>query len=335
MFGEDAGGKGTKFLAELYVLVDEIFHVGARGVGQDTASPQCTGSELHGALKPAHDIPLGKQLRRVAGNIIGFSVGRLGEREVVRDLFVGYGRPQIGVIHGVVARCAAELVVELEGGTDGNAVIPRGRLDPDVFEGTFLPKAAIHGTVERYTACETELIESCFFVEASGQIEDDVFKELLGGGGEIAVVIGQGFPFFSGWPEFFNKAFAEIATAGAGQILPRGIAVINLVPPVCLGLDHFLQGVIVDGIPIGGEAHDFVFVRRPQKAKVVGEGGVENAQGIGVVGLAKSLDVAARTDPGPRYGPLSDIVDGEERRLFEGATKEGAGGMGRVVFHVV
>ncbi len=87
----------------------------------------------------------------------------------------------------------------------------------------------------------------------------------------------------------------------------------------------------VDGLSVGGEAHELVFTGVDLEAGEMGEGRVEQAEGVGESVLVEGLDGVALSHADGGGRPLAHAVDGDDRRLLEGGGEEGAGAVGEVV----
>src|SRR5262249_52805549 len=112
-----------------------------------------------------------------------------------------------------------------------------------------------------------------------------------------------------------SGAVVEIA-----QIEPEGA--------VRLQVDEVIEDQLcVAGLTIGGEAHDLVLARVDLEARVVGEGGIEEADGVREVDLLDGGEAIALAQSHRRGGPLSHAVHGEDHRLLEGGGEERAGRM--------
>ncbi len=92
-----------------------------------------------------------------------------------------------------------------------------------------------------------------------------------------------------------------------------------------------LDDVGVDGLAVGGEAHELVLAGVDLEAREVGEGAVEQAQRVGEAVLEEELDAVALADADRGGGPLAHAVDGDDRRHLEGGGVEGAGRVRDVV----
>jgi hypothetical protein len=101
---------------------------------------------------------------------------------------------------------------------------------------------------------------------------------------------------------------------------------------VLLQVQELLEDPVpVDGLPVGGEAHQLVLPVVDLEAGVIGEGGVEQAQGVWKGELFQELETAPLPDADRRGRPLADPVHREDGRLRERRGVEGARRVGLVV----
>ncbi len=170
-------------------------------------------------------------------------------------------------------------------------------------------------------------------MESIGHGEDGFFEHGLGGCGDVLVMFGDGFDFLAGWAESVDELFGEISTARSGGVVASKPCEIELVGAVA-DADDVSKFVEVFGRAVGGEAHDFVFVAGAKESEVVGDGAVEDAEGVGVVDVELGLDGGALADAAPGGCELADVVDGEDGGGVVGTDEERAGGVGGVVVHV-
>ena len=63
VFFQNARGKRAEFFAKFDPQIDDVPHVCASGVRQQSAIAKCSSSKLHRPLKPSHNIPVNHQIR--------------------------------------------------------------------------------------------------------------------------------------------------------------------------------------------------------------------------------------------------------------------------------
>lgn len=89
--------------------------------------------------------------------------------------------------------------------------------------------------------------------------------------------------------------------------------------------------LLVDGLAVGGQAHQLVFAGVDLEAGEVGEGRIEEAEGVGEAKLLEDLDPVVPADADGAGGPFAHAVEGEDGGGGEGRGEEGAGRVGLVV----
>src|SRR5207244_7780450 len=89
----------------------------------------------------------------------------------------------------------------------------------------------------------------------------------------------------------------------------------------------------VNGRAVGGQPHELVFTAVDLEPAVVGEGGVEESQGVREVKVLLQFELVASPDAPGRSRPLADSVEGEDGRLVERAREERARRMALMVIH--
>jgi hypothetical protein len=113
------------------------------------------------------------------------------------------------------------------------------------------------------------------------------------------------------------------------------VAHVELEGAVVVDVHHLAHDALgVHRLAVGGQPHDLVLGAVDLEAQVVGEGAVEQPQAVGEADLLEQRDVRALADAVGGGGPLTDPVDGEDRRLLEGRGQKGRGGVAHVVLGV-
>src|SRR5262245_9979539 len=87
-------------------------------------------------------------------------------------------------------------------------------------------------------------------------------------------------------------------------------------------------------LAIGSQTHDLVFAGVDLEARIVGEGGIEQAERVGPLKLLVDLDVVPAPDAHRCGCPLADAVDREDGRFLERRRKERARGVRLVMLAV-
>ena len=104
---------------------------------------------------------------------------------------------------------------------------------------------------------------------------------------------------------------------------------------VWLKQDDLAHDVQVLGLAIGGEAHDLVFVAIVGEAKPLGEGGIEDAEGVGEVDAVFDVDFAFDARAPGGGGEVAHAVDGDVDGVLKWGAEVAGGEVGKVVLDVV
>ena len=91
-------------------------------------------------------------------------------------------------------------------------------------------------------------------------------------------------------------------------------------------------GLLGVGVAVGGQPHELVFAAVDLEAAVVGEGRIEQAQGVGKLELPQDGELPAPAEADGGGGPFPHPVHREDGGLGKGRRIEGGGGVGQVVF---
>ncbi len=112
------------------------------------------------------------------------------------------------------------------------------------------------------------------------------------------------------------------------------LEIVHVEPEAAVGL-HVDQAradqLLVDRPAIGGQPHQLVLAAVDLEAAVVGEGRVEQAERVGELDVIEQADAVPLANADRRRAPLAHPVEGDDRRLVEGAGEERAGGMAFMV----
>ncbi len=237
-----------------------------------------------------------------------------------------------GVGSGDGPLVAQHLVPAPEGGPDGAAGVARGGLDPQVVERPLAQQAPVGHAVERHTAGQHRPTLARQARRRAGHAQDDLLGHRLDGPGQVHLPAGE---IRLGRP---GRTAEQLVEAPVGH--PQRGQVPEVLPvdrerAVLVQVDEVLEdGVDEAGLAVGGQAHELVLAGVDPEAAVVGEGGVEQAQGVGEVELADHLDLVAPADADAGGGPLPHAVEGQDGRGLERRREEGRGGVALVVLGV-
>ena len=110
------------------------------------------------------------------------------------DILIAESRPQIAPLHFVFTIvCGPGLVLILVPGTQCStqrpACIAGCRLDPNPFKWSLSEHPSITDTIERDTACQAEIVHSCFTMHRLRQPQHDFFRHFLNRSSQIHLTL--------------------------------------------------------------------------------------------------------------------------------------------------
>src|SRR5262249_51853692 len=189
------GSERPEGLPVLDTLVELVLHFGRARVRQNAAVSQRAGPELRAPLEPSEYVALRQQPGGVGANVVAVCPVRFeaGGPSVERRALGVFrvGDAQVGIAHHKSARPLQDLEMAVVGAADGNAVIARSRLNPDVVESGLVDDPAIADAVEADTARDAQVPGAGRLAQPSGPVE----KHRLG---IVLDLPGQVFPVRQG-----------------------------------------------------------------------------------------------------------------------------------------
>ena len=106
-----------------------------------------------------------------------------------------------------------------------------------------------------------------------------------------------------------------------GHPQPGAVVEIGLIEPespVVLQVHDVVEDQIgILGLAIGRQPHDLVLARIDLEAGVIGEGGIEEAQGMGKMDFLGHFETVSRPLADRRGRPFADPVHGQHHRFLE------------------
>ncbi len=203
------------------------------------------------------------------------------------------------------------------------------RLDPDVLERPLAQQPPVGHAVERHAAGHAQVLRARRSVDRLRHSHDDLLAHHLNGSGQIHLSLCD--PRLG----LARRPAEQLVEGPVRHGEPGEVVEVLLVEPeraVLLQVDQLVQDQIhVLRLAVGRQAHDLVLARVDLEAGVVGEGGVEQPEGIRPMELLVQLDIVASAHAERGRGPLAHPVHGEDRRLLERGGEEGARRVGLVV----
>ena len=331
LVGQDRGREGTETLPELDLHVQRVPHLGVPRIGEDAASPEGTGPELHPALEPSDDVAVGDETRGLPHDVgvREHPVRGPGAVEVPADLRVVVFRPEIRVRPRRTARLLAQGVVDVVGDPHRSAGVAGRGLHEQLLEGCLADHAPVGDAVQGDAAGHAEAGEAGLLVDVAGHAEHDLLAHLLDGGGDVELPLRHPGLRLAGWPP---EEVAEGAVGHGQAVVVGEVLHVELEGAVIVEMDDLLHDPVdVDRLPVGGEAHDLVLGAVDLEPEVVREGAVEQPEAVGEADLLEEGDVVPLAHAEGSGGPLADAVHREDGRLLERRDEEARGGVAHVV----
>jgi hypothetical protein len=191
------------------------------------------------------------------------------------------------------------------------------------------PDLAVGDAVEGDAAGEAEVALARLGREGAGQAQDDLFRDRLDRGGDVHVERReQGFGAAHGLAE--QRLEALVHHGQPGRVVE--IALVEAEAAVGLQVDEGVEDRLREArLAVGREAHQLVLARVHLESGVVGEGRVEEAEGVGEMQFPQHLDAVLAAERGRGGGGFADAVEGEDQRPPERGREERARRMAQVV----
>ncbi len=171
-------------------------------------------------------------------------------------------------------------------------------------------------------------------------MQDRLFEHRLQAGGHVVDLVGVGAAGLArGAEELHQPVGVEAADVGRALVPGHLDALADVAEELGaegeaagrLQVDQLAELVEVAGLAVGRQAHHLALVAVLGEAEPLGDGGVDDAERVGVEDLALDLDVAVA--PAAPHGghEVAKTVQREHRGLVEGRGEEGAGQVSAVV----
>ena len=224
-------------------------------------------------------------------------------------------------------------MVDERGRANGSAVITRGRLDEDLPERRLLADLAIRRAVQRDPSGQAERDLAAAAprgaeapVEVSQHMKERLFQTHLEGGGHILVVRGQLRIGEARRAEGVDVPRREDGADGGGAGFPAhldAMAVVREVVQVQLELPRVRQAedlpelVQAARLPVRGQPHHFPLVPVLAETQILGGGGVENSQAVGILDPVQHLQAIAVAAPDHRTHEVAKAIHRQQGRLLE------------------
>jgi len=321
-------------LAVLDLQVHDRLHARRARVADDRAAAQGARTELHPPLAEADDVLSGQHLRDPrrpvgvrqldGGQVVGVQIGL--------DLVAGEFGAEKGALHAVarfavlagrhLPRLAERVVPVGERRAEGATGVARGRLDEQAVEDAGAQQDAVGDAVERDAAGHAQVALAGELAGVPRQLEDDLLGDLLDRLGQVHLARADR-----------RLGLARRSAEQGGELVVRHHQAVEVAEVVHVEAERavladvhqlFLDDVVVLAFAVRREAHELVLAGVHLEAGEVGEGRVEEAQGVREGDLLHQLERIPFADADRRRRPLADAVESEHRGLLERGRVEGA-----------
>ena len=178
-----------------------------------------------------------------------------------------------------------------ERGADGAARVARGGLDPEVVVDARFVELPVRDAVQRDAARQAEIFRARRLLRVAGHLQDDLLGHVLDRAREIHLALRE---LRLGRPRGTAEEPLE-AHAGHREAIGE-VEVVHVEPDRAVGtdMDELLPDEIgVLRLAVGSEAHELVLATVDLEAAVVGEGRVQEADGVRELELREHLEPAS------------------------------------------
>src|SRR5262245_4116756 len=347
-FGENRRGKRTERLTELDLDVDDVLHVRASRISENTSTPERARSPFEPTVEPADDFACPEMSDHALDH--RFGVFNLLIRDiVVAKKCVDGIRPMvlapIGVLHDEPPWSAEHHMLCDECRTQRSASVAGGRLHIDVLEWCFFEQLGIRYAVQSHAAGQTKLLEAGLPLQVSRHLEEGLFGDELDARGDVGIVLvlaGQ-LREVRGWIteiRWVRRGLREEARATVARrteeadelraerpfrgALEEEVVQVELEAAICGNSHELVNLVDVAWFPEWRHAHHLVLTVIDLEAEEGGEGAVEQAERVRKPNLVGDPDRVALADASGRGRPLAHAIDREYGGFLEGRAQEGA-----------
>ena len=199
--------------------------------------------------------------------------------------------------------------------TECPAGVPRGRLDPDALEMPIAQNPAVGHTVQGHAACQAQVPHSGCGGDAPRHCQQYFLRDSLDRCGKVHVPLGDRVLRLA------RRAPEQVVERRAGHGQAGAIVeILQIEPEGAVGLD--IDQVVANQrcktrLAVGRETHQFVFAAVDLESRVVGECGIEQAQGVGETYFALQFKLVAASDRERGGCPFAHSVERQHGRFME------------------
>ena len=317
------GCKGPELLAVLDVPIEPIAHLARVRRGQNAPVAKSARAELRGAIHPADDAAGGELIRDPFDQ---HRVVQLLDELVVltrrlRQFPAVHRRPPERMIGHIAVGVAEENPIGIQRRPERAACVAGSGRDEHALEAGLGENPRVRDAVERHAAAETQIGKAGLPAERARDVHQGVFENPLDTRGAIRETPSvrrlevDRLVRVARTPEQLDES-RRIRLPGRRLILEvlevEGERAVRRAP------DQLADRVGHGWPPVGGEAHDFVFVLVHGEAQEGGERRIQHAEGVWISDLPAQRDAGAAAGTplslaDRQRGPLADAIGGQDR----------------------
>src|SRR5262249_39270225 len=176
-----------------------VLHAGPPWIRQNAAVPERSRSKFRAPLEPAEDLSVGQQAGRAAANIRARSRHDLRANQGFvgggADLVVGIAAAEISMMHHKRTRLLEDRQVAVIGATNGDPIVPGGRLNPNIVKSGLPGNPSIRNAVECNSAGQTQVLGAGPLAQPDRAIEEGGFCIVLDPPGKVLPMLHVGVAF--------------------------------------------------------------------------------------------------------------------------------------------
>src|SRR5262249_39736647 len=163
-------------------------------VAENASRSESARTELHAPLKPADDLLVREQIGDLDAELLvrlADVIGRAFRGEHLQHIILGELRTEkrslLPIGTSRLSRIIVKLIAHEQRRAKRTTRIARGRLNPDLLEGSFSKDAAVADAVQRYAAGQHEVPHPRLPVNVAGRSKHDLLGDGLQRSGQIHV----------------------------------------------------------------------------------------------------------------------------------------------------
>ena len=234
------------------------------------------------------------------------------------------------------APLAEERVVRVGRGAHARAAVARVGLDPDAGERRGAQYLPVEHAVEAAAAREHDVLAAGDLVRVAQDLDHRVLVHELHRRRDVLMALRE---LGLRCPHRPFEERAQLLRRHAIRVVVDEVAHVEVVAAVVFEVDDLQESLVVlvflaVHLAVRREAHDLVLGVVDAESEVCGDRGVEEAEGVRELDVLDEVDVVVLADADGGRAPLSDAVDGHDRRLLERAEQERGRGVREVVLDV-